>query len=131
MFDVYEIKEDALLVGRPKGKLDARLGEEVCAFIEIKEALWETGFNRFCDLSQVDAIQISLAEIEELASRRRTFNPNLVPVKSAFLAKSSLAVAIACLYGALLKSPRIRVSVFSTLAEAACWLKVDPAKLQL
>ena len=100
-------------------------------FIEIKERLVETGFNRFCDLTRLEGIHLSSAEVRELAARRRVFNPNEVHVKSAFLATDPLAFGIARMYEQLLNSPRIEVSVFYELEPAAQWLAVKPNKLKL
>ena len=92
-----------------------------------KELQLETGFSRFCDMTSLDGIRLSCAEIQQVAARRREFNPNDIRVKSAFWAINPLAFGIARMYEQLLKSPRIEVRVFSDLQEAADWLgvKVD------
>jgi hypothetical protein len=48
--------------------------------IEIKECNFETGFNRFCDLTRLEGICLSSAEVAELATRRRVSNPNDIRV---------------------------------------------------
>jgi hypothetical protein len=131
MMDVYMIEGDALMVGRPKGILDAQTAARIVELVEIKEVETETGFNRFCDLSRLEAIQLSLAEVEQLGERRSLFNPNQVRVKSAFLATNPLAFGIARMYQQLLNSPRIEVRVFSELDVAAEWLGVQSDRLTL
>jgi len=131
MIDIYAIESDALMVARPKGILDAQTAERIVEFIEIKEEQSETGFNRFCDLTYLEVIQVSFAEILALTARRRTFNPNDVRVKSAFLATHPLAYGIARMYEQMLHSPRIDVRVFSQLEAAADWLMVKPERLTL
>jgi hypothetical protein len=131
MFDMYVIEGEALMVGRPKGILDASQATRIVEFIEIKEIEAEAGFNRFCDLTRLDGIHLSSAEVSELAVRRSQFNPNDVHVKSAFLAVDPLARAMACMHKQLLSSPRIEVRVFDVLEEAAEWLAVKPARLKL
>ena len=131
MLDIRVIDSDSLLVGRPMGTLDAELAAKLVEFIEIKEAETETGFNRFCDLTGVDRIQLRLVDVQAIAAWRSAYNPNLVRVKSAFLATNPLALAIAGLYRAMLKSPRIQVREFRSLEEAAKWLGVEPGKLAL
>jgi hypothetical protein len=131
MMDVYMIEGDALMVGRPMGILDAETAARIVELIEIKEVETETGFNRFCDLSRLDAIHLSFAEIRTLAERRSLFNPNNVRVKSAFLATNPLASGIARMYELLLNSPRIEVRVFSELDAAAEWLAVESDRLTL
>jgi len=129
MFDVYVIECDALMVGRPKGILDADTTGKIIEFIEIREEQSETGFNRFCDLTRLESINLSFADVQQLAKRRSLFNPNNFQVKSAFLATHPLAAGIARIYEELLKSPRIEVRVFSEMEAAADWLGVKPDRL--
>jgi hypothetical protein len=131
VFDVYLIESEALMVSRPNGTLDSVDAMRLVEFIEIKEVDMETGFNRFCDLTQVDSIQLSAEDFLKIAARRRSFNPNDIHVKSAFLATHPLAFGIACLYQQLLNSPRIEVRVFKELDAAAEWLAVKPDRLKL
>jgi hypothetical protein len=131
MFDIYVVESDALMVGRPKGILNASMIERIFDFIEIKEQELETGFNRCCDLTRLDGIQLSSTEVRQLAARRRSFNPNDIRVKSAILATDPLGFAIARMYEQLLNSPRIEVRVFAELEAAAAWLAVKPEMLTL
>jgi hypothetical protein len=131
MFDVYMIEREALMVGRPKGILDVSEAMKITEFVEIKEIDMESGFDRFVDLTQLDGIKLSAEEIADIAHRRRTFNPNNMRVKSAFLATHPLSYGIARMYEQMLNSPRIEVRVFSDLEEAAAWLLVKPQKLKL
>ena len=130
MFDVYVIDSEALMVGRPNGILDAQAAERLVDFIEIKEEQLEAGFNRFCDLTHLDSINLSSEDLHQLAARRRAFNPNDVHVKSAFLATHPLAFGVARTYEFLLSSPRIEVRVFQDLEGAAEWLSVKPDMLR-
>lgn len=131
MIDVYVIESDALMVGRPKGILDVETTKRIVEFVEIKEVETETGFNRFCDLNRLEEIHLSFGEVLNLAVRRSEFNPNDIPVKSAFLATHPLAFGIARMYEQLLNSPRIEVRVFRELEAAAEWLGVKPDRLTL
>jgi hypothetical protein len=131
MFDVYVVEADTLVVGRPKGVLDATEALHIVEFLEIREAQIETGFNRFCDLTHLDGIHLSSSDVGQLASRRRGYNPNDVRVKSAFFATEPLAFGIARMYEMLLNSPRIEVAVFSEMQAAADWLGVKLERLTL
>ena len=131
MLEVHVIKEEALVVGRPKGILNGELALEMCEFIEVKEVEMESGFNRYCDMGGLYRIDLSLDEIEYIAKRRREYNPNEVRVKSAFLATNFLAEAIVGLYRLLLRSSRIEVQSFTSVQDAAQWLGVEPRKLAL
>jgi hypothetical protein len=131
MFDAYVIEDDRLMVGRPKGILDANTAQRIIEFVEIKELETENGFNRFCDLTRLEEIHLSFADVLRFAARRGTFNPNNVRVKSAFLATNPLAHGIARMYELMLHSPRIEVRVFSEIHVAAEWLAVKPDRLTL
>jgi hypothetical protein len=131
MFDIYMIERESLLVCRPKGTLDAAGAVQIVEFVEIKEASTETGFDRFVDLTHLDTISLSVADVSELAERRRTFLPNGVRVRSAFLATDPLAQGVARMYEKLLNSPRIEVRVYDHLEAAAEWLVVRIERLKL
>lgn len=131
MIDVYVIEGDTLMVARPKDILDAQTGERIVEFVEIKEEQMETGFNRFCDLTHLEGIDLSFGQVLRFALRRGAFNPNEIHVKSAFLAIHPLAYGIARMYEHMLQSPRIEVRVFSELEAAAEWLGVKPDRLTL
>ena len=66
-FDVYLIEDGPLMVGRPKGVLDGELATKIVEFVEIKEVLIERGFNRFCDMTQINGINLALNEIDSTA----------------------------------------------------------------
>ena len=119
------------MVGRFMGVLDIKTAEEIVEFVETKEASTETGFNRFCDTSQLDGIHLSSQEVRQLAARRRTFNPNDIRVKSAFYAPHPLAFGIARMYEQMLNSKRIEVRVWDDMQAAADWLGVDLGRLTL
>lgn len=123
-------EDDSLLVARPTGVFDMKLAEEIVHFIEVWEVAHQEGFDRFCDLTGLDAIRLSASDIRQIATRRRLFNPNQVPVRTAFLADTPIAFATVAIYQDLLNSPRITVRAFRSIAEASGWLRVEPRKLR-
>ena len=131
MLNVYSIPREALLVARPVGIFDIKSAESLVDFIEIKEELTETGFNRFTDLTRLKEIHLTSADVLRLAARRRAFNPNNIRVKSAFLATDPMAFMIARMYELVLDSPRIEVATWRDLQSAANWLGVRANLLTL
>jgi hypothetical protein len=131
MLNVYSIPRAALVVARPVGIFDRENAEELVKFIEIKEELTETGFNRFTDLTRLKGIQLTTDDVVQLAARRRAFNPNDIRVKSAFLATDPLAFGIARIYELVLNSPRIEVRTWWDRQSAASWLGVPADLLML
>jgi hypothetical protein len=130
-FDMYAIARDTLLVGRLKGVLDPKMAAKIVEFVEIKEIAARTGFNRFCDMTQLEGIDLSSEDVIQLAARRRMFNPNDIRVKSVFFARDPLAFGIARMYERILNSPRIEVRVWDDIQAAADWLGVNVDRLLL
>jgi|SRR5271165_3240415 len=131
MLDVYILGDESLLVGRIRGILDLRAATKLIELVEIKEEELQHGFDRVCDLTHLEGIQLTEKEVQSLATRRRNHNPNPIRVKSAFIATEPLSRSIACMYQAMVASDRITVGVFDSYESAAAWLQVTPEKLKL
>lgn len=86
------------------------------------EANAEMPFNRFTNLSGVDAVQLNFAEVEQMATRRAGHYRG-APVKSAILAANPLAFGMARMYEQLMRRTPIEVRVFGRLSSAAAWLQ--------
>ena len=130
MFDVNFVESDSLLVGRVRGVLDGAAARKLVEFVELTEAEREKGFNRFCDLTQLEGINLSADEIASFAGRRRAYNPNPIRVKSAFLISGPLALGTVYMFKALMQSERIEVRWFDSVEAAAAWLQVSPGILR-
>jgi len=129
VFDDHLLDSDSLLLCRPSGTLNYGLALAIVEGIEERESNVDGWFDRFLDMTNLDAIALSLSDMRRLTRRRREFDPNDGKVKAAFLADNALALATAKVYEMLLQSDRIEVRVFEDLAEAARWLEVDAEKL--
>jgi hypothetical protein len=130
-FDFYSIAKEDLVVARLAGDLDTSLAERVVEFVETKEAVCAMAFNRLCDMTGLEGVDLSTTDVLQLAERRRLFNPNDIHVKSAFVATDPLCFGIARMYEQMLNSPRIEVRVWDDLQAAADWLGVDVNNLKL
>jgi hypothetical protein len=128
MFDANFVETDSLLIGRVRGVLDGAAARKLVEFVELTEAEREQGFNRFCDLTQLEGINLSTDEIASLAARRRGYRPK-TRVKSAFLVGSPLTLGTVYIFKALLQSERIEVRWFDSVEAAAAWLEVRPSVL--
>ena len=129
-FEVRYVGGGSLLAGWLRGTLDAELARKLVAFIELQEAESEKGFDRFCDLTALEGITLSVDEVASLAARRRAYNPNPIRVKSAFLVGGPLALGVAHVFKALLQSERIEVRWFDSREAAAAWLQVSAETLR-
>lgn len=127
-----KVDEDRrLLLCRPTGVFDIKLAEEILHFLEGWESSRQGGYNRLCDMTRLDAIHLSVAEIKQVALRRRLFNVNPVHVKTAFLADNPLTFGIVAMYAAYYEdtqeSPRIVMRSFRCIADADAWLRSGPS----
>jgi hypothetical protein len=129
-FEVRYVEGGSLLAGWLRGTLDAELARKLVAFIELQEAESEKGFDRFCDLTALGGITLSVDEVASLAARRRAYNPNPIRVKSAFLVGGPLALGVVYMFKALMQSDRIEVRWFDSREAAGAWLQVSPETLR-
>lgn len=112
-----------LVSWHPSGLLDLTLAERVLRFVEAQEQSCSEPFDRFADLSGLDAIHLSFAEVEDLTESRIASYPG-PKVKTAILAVNLLAFGIARMYEQLMRRSPMEVGVFSKLRSAAEWLNV-------
>jgi hypothetical protein len=110
-----------LITWHPGGLLNAALADEILCFVEMAEMDPEKPFNRFTNLSGVDGVHLSFADVEEIAARRVAAYQG-GPVKSAILALHPLAFGLARMYQQLMRRSPIEVRVFCRLGAAAAWL---------
>jgi len=81
-----ECFEDArLLVWRPRGVLDEALVNNILAFVVDQEGKFGRSFNRFTDMSALDAVDLTFKCVFQFALYRRLSRAGREVVKSAFL----------------------------------------------
>jgi hypothetical protein len=64
-------KELSLMVWKPHGILDQALVNEIVAFVEAAEERAQKPFNRFADLSALDAVDLNFRFVFHIALHRR------------------------------------------------------------
>jgi hypothetical protein len=87
------------------------------------ERRYPQGFHRYSDLSAVEAIHLTTAEMREIAHQRRR-DYRGPAVRSALYAPDPLSYGMMRMYGMMLYPSPIEVGVFYTHQEAADWLEV-------
>ena len=87
------------------------------------ERLYPQGFHRYSDLSAVEAIHLTTAEMCEITHQRRRYYRGPA-VRSAMYAANPLSYGMMRMYGTMLYPSPIEVGVFYTHQEAAEWLGV-------
>src|SRR5213594_4385845 len=115
------------MVWKPHGILDQALVNEIIAFVEAAEERAQKPFNRFADLSALDAVDLNFNYVFHIALYRRLSYAG-GKVKSAFYVSSSDAEHYAKLHALLTDHSPLQVSIFSDREAAAKWLGV-PSEL--
>lgn len=114
----------------PVGRLDATMAMSMAKHIGFEESIADEPFNRYGDLSLLTGIHLDFIEVAVFAAERRAAYYEGAPVKSAILAISRAAYAVAHMFAALMERSPIDVRIFRTVEDAAEWLGVPPAVLQ-
>jgi len=124
-------KDHSLILWKPHGILDEATVNEIVVFIGTAEARSSKPFNRFSDLSALDAVDLNFRFVFDVALHRRlTYAPN-PPIKSAFYVTSPATVHYTKLHKMLTDHSPLDVSLFTDLAAAAKWLGVPGEALTM
>ena len=112
------------MLWKPRGVLDQSLVNEIVAFVETAEVRAGKPFNRFADLSALDAVDLNFKFVFHIALHRRlSYAPN-PPVKSAFYVTSPATAHYAKLHAMLTDYSPLDVALFTDRDAAAKWLGV-------
>lgn len=124
-------KELSLILWKPRGVLDEDVVSEVIAFIETAERRASKPFNRFSDLSALDAVDLNFKFVFHVALGRRLSAAPKPAVKSALYVTSPSTAHYAKLHAMLTDYSPLDVSLFSEPAAAAEWLGVAEEALAM
>jgi hypothetical protein len=117
-------KDHSLILWKPRGILSEAIVNEIVVFIGTAEARSTKPFNRFSDLSALDAVDLNFRFVFDIALHRRlTYAPN-ARVKSAFYVTSPATIHYSKLHKLLTDHSPLGVSLFTERAKAADWLGV-------
>ena len=117
-------KELSLILWKPRGILDQADVNEIVVFIDTAEKRACKPFNRFADLSALDAVDLNFKFVFYTALHRRlTYAPN-PPAKSAFYITSPSTAHYVKLHAMLTDYSPLEVSLFTERDAAAKWLGV-------
>ena len=116
--DVECVEAASLFIWRPRGVLNEGLVNNIVVFVREQEESFGRPFNRFTDLSALDAVDLNFDYVFHIALYRRLSYAG-GKVKSAFYVSSSDAEHYAKLHAVLTDHSPLQVSVFTELAAAA------------
>ncbi len=112
-----------LLTWSPRGQLNRVSAESIAHWMNAIEAEFGT-FNRFIDLSLLDEMHLTGADVASLAVERRVSYSG-TPVSTVILARTRISRCIATLYAQLMEGSLIEVHVVQTVESASEILKVS------
>lgn len=112
-----------LLIWRPRGVLDEALVNNIIVFIRERENSSDPPFNRFTDLSALDAVDLNFDYVFHIALYRRLSYAG-EKVKSAFYVSSADAKHYVKLHALMTDHSPLKVAMFEEVESAAKWLGV-------
>jgi hypothetical protein len=121
--DVEYVKDANLFIWRPRGILGEALVNQIIVFVREQEETLGRSFDRFTDLSALDAVDLNFNYVFHIALYRRLSYAG-GKVKSAFYVSSSDAEHYAKLHALLTDHSPLQVSTFTDRGAAAKWLGV-------
>lgn len=127
--DVLFRKNLSLFIWKPHGILNEALVNEIVAFIDTVEKRARAPFNRFADLSALDAVDLNFKFVFHIALHRRQMYAPHPPAKSAFYVTSPATTHYAKLHAMLTDHSPLNVELFTDRAAAAKWLGVSEKAL--
>ena len=113
-----------LWVWRPRGILDKVMIDDIIECIKAKEDKVGEPFNRFTDLSAIDAIDLHFKYVFHVALHRRLSYLHHPPLKSAFYVTSAATAHYVKIYALMCDHSPLRIEMFKERAAAAAWLDV-------
>ncbi len=124
--DVQCVDEARLLIWRPRGILDEAQVNRILAFIAEEEDERGRTFDRFTDLSSLDAVDLTFDYVFQVALHRRISRAGKSTIKSAFLVPNPAVAHYVRLHAALTDHSPLKVKLFKERESAAKWLEVAP-----
>jgi hypothetical protein len=128
--DVLFHRELRLVVYRPRGTLTEHRVNAIVTLLEKEEEAADSPFNRFTDLSKLDALELDVNAMIRISLHRRLAYGNYPPIKSAFYVTSKAAANLVKVHVLLTNHSPIKANMFDKLTAAATWLGVSPELLK-
>src|SRR3954454_16135259 len=128
--DVCCVNDAQLFVWQPRGILDEAKTNKLVAFLTEQETKFGRAFNRFTDLSVLDAVDLSFKYVLQVALYRRLARMGKEPIKSAFFVTSPAVARFVKLHAMVTNHSPLQVKIFQEREAAAKWLDVPIEVLQ-
>jgi hypothetical protein len=126
-----ECLDDArLITWRPRGVLNEEVLNKILAFLVLQEGRFGRSFNRFTDLSSIDAVDLTFKYVFHFALYRRLSRIGRETIKSALLVTSPEVARYVRLHALVTDRSPLKVRMFREYGAAANWLDVPVQRLQ-
>jgi hypothetical protein len=123
------LKDPPLLIWRPRGVLNEEKVNEILVFLITQENERGRPFDRFSDLSLLDAVDLSFKYVLQVALYRRLMRFGRETIKSAFFVTTPVIARYIELHALVTDHSPLMVAMFQDRLPAAEWLGVSPALL--
>ena len=118
------IDKASLFVWRPRGVLNEAEVDKILIFVVEQERKFGRPFNRFTDMSALDAVELSFKYVFHVALYRRLSRLGQEVVKSAFFVTDPEMARYVKLHALITDHSPLQVAMFKERAVAAAWLCV-------
>ena len=120
-----------LMVFRPRGVLDEPQVVKIVDMLDQLEKEAHQPFNRYSDLSKLDAIDLRFEFIFQISLHRRQVYSKYPPVKSAFYVTSAATARVVRAHAILTDRSPLKVRSFKDVGSAAKWLDLPVEELDI
>jgi hypothetical protein len=118
------LQDASLFIWRPRGVLHEALVNKILAFVVDQEGKFGRSFNRFTDMSALDAVDLTFKYVFHFALFRRLSRAGRETVKSAFLVTDPEIARYIKLHAIMTDHSPLKVAMFEEREAAAEWLGV-------
>jgi hypothetical protein len=118
------------MVYRPRGILTEDRIQEIVEMLNEHEATADKPFNRFTDLSKLDALDVDFKTMIRVSLHRRLTYAQYPAAKSAFYVTSPAAARVVKVHVLLTDHSPLKTKMFEQLESAAKWLGVSMHTLE-
>jgi hypothetical protein len=120
-----------LMIFQPRGIFNPEQVNAIVAFLEKAEEQAKHPFDRFSDLSKLDAVDLDFSYVFRISLHRRLNYGGRVAVKSAFYVPNEATAQIVKVHAMVTDHSPLQVKLFTEIGKAAAWLGRSPRELQV
>ena len=120
----------SLMVYRPRGVLNEDRIQQIIEILDQHEATADKPFDRFTDLSKLDALDLDFKTMIRISLHRRLTYSHYPAAKSAFYVTSPAAARVVKTHVLLTDHSPLQTKMFEKLEDAAKWLGVSRETLE-